>query len=92
MNYNRSDTPVHDWFSLTRSAYLVIPRLALEAMSVEWQARLVALLNEAHEAGLETPEYGVFRKDRAGRFAGDPWSEYRHGRIEDVCPQFKRKP
>lgn len=49
---------------LSRTPYLVLPRLALEAMPAEWQSKLEALLVEADDAGLETPEYHVLRADR----------------------------
>jgi hypothetical protein len=51
-----------DWGSiLYRTPYLVIPRLAIEAMPKNWQDRLQKLLIEADEAGMETPSYFVFR-------------------------------
>lgn len=46
---------------LYRTPYLVIPRLALEAMPIEWQEKFEALLKEADEAGIQTPNYMVFR-------------------------------
>ena len=46
---------------LARTPYLVIPKMALQAMPMEWRDRLEALLVEADNAGLETPEYHVFR-------------------------------
>lgn len=46
---------------LYRTPYLVIPKLALEAMPLDWQRRFEALLREADDAGLDTPEYHVFR-------------------------------
>lgn len=46
---------------LYRTPYLVIPRLALEAMSLEWQEKFEALMQEADEAGINTPPYFVFR-------------------------------
>lgn len=46
---------------LYRTPYLVIPRLALEAMPVEWQEKFEALLKEADDAGIKTPDYLVFR-------------------------------
>lgn len=106
-----------EWGSrLYRTPYLVLPRLAIEAMPQEWQDRLEALLAEAEEAGLETPSYYVLRnksehgidpficglkdvsQDPTREFLrfhgrhniGDPWANYRHGRIEDLCPTFKR--
>lgn len=41
--------------------YFVLPRLAIEAMPFDWQKRFFNLLEEADKAGLETPEYYVFR-------------------------------
>lgn len=77
---------IHEWFSCSRAAYLVIPRLALENMPADWQRKFVALLDEAQEMGLETPEYKVFRKGKAGRIASgsDPWANYRRGNFEEV--------
>lgn len=46
---------------LYRTPYLVIPRLALEAMPAEWQEKFEALLQEADNAGIKTPGYFVFR-------------------------------
>lgn len=46
---------------LPRTPYLVIPRLAISAMPLEWQERLEQLLVEADDAGMETPSYYVFR-------------------------------
>ena len=46
---------------LARTPYLVLPKLAIQAMPMEWRERLEALLVEAEEAGIETPEYHVFR-------------------------------
>lgn len=48
---------------LARTPYLVIPKLALQAMPMEWRERLEALLREADDAGLETPSYIVLRDD-----------------------------
>lgn len=50
---------------LYRTPYLVLPRLAIEAMPVEWQKRLEALLAEADDTNMETPDYHVLRDDRA---------------------------
>lgn len=58
------DSPIHGWFGLSRQAYFVIPRLALEAMPVSWQERFIDLMDEAEAAGLETPDYHVLRADK----------------------------
>lgn len=57
--------PVHEWFGLSRSAYLVIPRLALEAAPNSLQQRFVAILEEFNKIGLETPDYYVLRSEKA---------------------------
>lgn len=46
---------------LYRTPYFVVPRLALEAMPLDWQLRFEALLQEADAVGLQTPEYHVVR-------------------------------
>lgn len=74
--------PVHVWFGLTYSSYLVIPRLALQEMPVEWQRRLVDLLEEGHDVhGMSTPaDYQVTRRT-GGRYRRDPWADYRRGTV-----------
>ena len=42
-----SDEPVHDFFGLSYASYLVLPRLVMQSMPVEWQRQMVALLEEA---------------------------------------------
>jgi len=51
---------------LARTPYLVMPKLAIQAMPMAWRERLEALLLEAEAAGIETPEYHVFRDDGPG--------------------------
>lgn len=46
---------------LYRTPYLVVPRLALEAMPEEWQLRFAAILGEMEDTGMRTPEYHVLR-------------------------------
>ncbi len=46
----RDDGPMHYWFSLSYSSFLVVPRTIIQSMPVEWQERLLALINEANEA------------------------------------------
>ncbi len=48
---------------LARTPYLVLPKLALQAMPFEWRDRFDAMLAEMEEAGIETPDYHVFRDD-----------------------------
>lgn len=45
--YTRSDDgPMHTWFGLTYSSYLVLPRPLVQCMPTRWQKQLVKLLNE----------------------------------------------
>ena len=63
---------------LYRTQYLVLPRLAIAAMPVEWQARLEQLLCVADEAGMENPSYVVLRNEPeyVGTNLSDPDDEY----------------
>lgn len=97
---------------LARTPYFVMPKMAIQAMPRDWRLRLAALLDEAEECGMETPEYHVFRDVTYGNpdgikgcknvggwrspfyrltggFQEDPWANYRHGQIKDLCPKFE---
>ncbi|MEV1013888.1 hypothetical protein AB0I89_24345 [Micromonospora sp. NPDC049801] len=54
----RLNGPVHGWFELTYSNYLVLNRSLMQSMPVDWQERMVACLNEIHTAynHLDHPE------------------------------------
>lgn len=47
---NRLDGPVHAWFSLSYSNYLVLHRTLMQSMPESWQERMVACLDEMYEA------------------------------------------
>lgn len=70
-------------YRLNRTPYLVIPKLALQAMPLEWRWKLEALLQEADDAGLETPEYHVFRDDGQGE-------KYTRARVVNKMTGFVR--
>jgi hypothetical protein len=46
----RLDGPIHLWFNLTYSNYLVLPRTLMQSMPVDWQTRMVACLEELTSA------------------------------------------
>lgn len=76
----RHDSHVHLWFQLSYAHYLVLPRSLMESMPIEWQARMVACLEEMREATSPltlNDDYMVKLRDN-GRFVSDPWSPYRH--------------
>lgn len=47
---DRLDGPIHLWFGLTYSNYLVLHRTMMQSMPVEWQTRAVALFDELDQA------------------------------------------
>ncbi len=77
------EEPIHLWFGLSYSSYLVLPRSILQAMPIEWQRRMVACLEEIREiidcnAMTDMPDaYRVTGLGRGGRFVTDPYREYR---------------
>lgn len=54
----RRNGPVHGFFELSYSNYLVIPRSILQEMPIEWQERFVTYLRELREA-FQGPELDV---------------------------------
>jgi hypothetical protein len=46
----RLDGPIHGWFSVSYSNYLVLPRTLMQSMPVEWQERAVAVFDELEAA------------------------------------------
>lgn len=78
-------TPIWDWFSLSRASYLVLPRLGMQAMPIEWQNRMISLLDELIEAGMAPHgKYRVSRINNRGRFVPDPWRDYRRGSADEA--------
>jgi hypothetical protein len=84
----RRDGPMHTWFELSYSSYLVLPRSLIQEMPVRWQRRMVALIEEMRSeypgfADGSVPEvsdnYRVrVRDDETKRYVPDPLSDYRH--------------
>ena len=44
-----TEEPIHEWFELSYSNYLVVQRVILQSMSLEWQKRFVKCLDELYE-------------------------------------------
>ncbi|MEU1088949.1 hypothetical protein ACFYPN_16150 [Streptomyces sp. NPDC005576] len=55
-----TDGPIHQWFSLSYTNYVVLPRTLLQSMPTEWQERMVACLNELHDAFSHIPQAEVY--------------------------------
>lgn len=80
--WERKVGPVHGLFGLSYASYLVIPRLALQEQSLDWQKRFAALMDEIDVA---TPDnYDVRRRGDKGKLISDPWKDYRHSTVEDA--------
>jgi hypothetical protein len=111
MSYNEPGNGCPFDYRLIRTPYLVLPKLALQAMPMEWRRRFEAMLQEMDDTGMSTPSYIVLRDDGQGgeytrgrvvnhetgfvRVCGgkdDPWANYRYGKVEDICPEFKPLP
>lgn len=70
-----------DYFGLSRASWLVLPRVALQSMPLEWQEKFFALVREMEET-IEYPEgySGEFSvtMTREGKFAKGCLPPYRH--------------
>lgn len=76
------DDPVHLWFELTYASYLVLHRSAMCAMPIEWQEKMVALLDEMEDtidADKMPQNFTINVRDERGKFIKDPYSDYRRG-------------
>ena len=78
--------PINNWFGLTYSSYLVIPRVLLQSAPVEWQREFVRLLHDLEQMFPDHHghEYWIRRKARVNgkmRFIEDPLRHYRHNRV-----------
>lgn len=79
-NRDYYDGPIWQAFGLTRAAYAVFPRRALQSMPAEWQQRLVDLINEMHDTlppDCVDANWTVQLRD-GSRFAKDWRADYRH--------------
>jgi len=81
------ESPISYWFELTYAQFLTVPRLVMESMPIEWQEKMVALLEEMDETFDWRPQegrYWVKLKDDKGRYCDAPLSDYRHGSCEHL--------
>lgn len=75
------DGPIHFWFDLSYSNYLVLQRSMLQEMPQEWQERFVKCLKELWEVFDEEqiPTQFWIRATDGKVFVRDPYADYRHG-------------
>lgn len=74
--------PMHGWFGLSYSSYLVLPRVVLQSMPITWQRALVQLLETARErcaaAGVQVADnYYVKVRGPDGQLVDDDLPRYR---------------
>lgn len=80
-HYANGYGPMLNWFELSYSSYLVLPRALLCGMPEEWQTQRVNLLEEMREtydSNQIEDQYHVTLRDHSGRFKRDPLINYRH--------------
>ncbi|MFD4572070.1 hypothetical protein ACFWNK_01935 [Streptomyces sp. NPDC058417] len=63
--HNRMSGPVHDWFSLSYSNYVVANRALMQCMPLDWQHRMVACLEQLRTAFEDVPQAEGFRVEAA---------------------------
>jgi hypothetical protein len=77
-DFHACGSDVHDWFELSYSSYLVLPRSLMQEMTSDWQHKMVRCLEEMRATfPNEHGEYAVFRRE-GGRFVKDPLRNYRY--------------
>lgn len=77
--------PIDELFSLSYASWLVLPRLALQEMPLDWQARFVALMEEGYARGLEGPDNVSVVRKKGGKFVNnDHWNNYRRGTVRQA--------
>lgn len=81
---HQEDDPIHNWFGLSYASYLTIPRSVLQSMPVDWQRRMVKLLEEmakeCEKHQIELPSTIVNRRGKKGTYIMDDLAKYDRGR------------
>lgn len=76
-----SGGPMWNWFGLSYSSYLVVPRTLLCGMPDDWQEKFATLLDECrdtYDSSKIEDNYDVKLRGEDGRFKKDPLANYRH--------------
>ncbi len=56
---NLDDKKINEWFQLSYASFLVLPRVFMESMPLEWQQKLVKLLEEYQDEFPNQPDIGT---------------------------------
>jgi hypothetical protein len=85
-----SEEPVHEFFGLSYSNYLVLPRVVMQSMPIEWQRDMVELLEEAGAkfgGHYQDKNYIVELQVGHNHIAIDDLADYERGRRRlEPCP------
>lgn len=65
MTTHPTDGPIHTWFSLSYTNYLVLHRTLMQSMPIEWQESMVACLNELSDAFEHIDQPEAFKVEAA---------------------------
>lgn len=80
-SHSLDSEPVHAWFGLTYSSYLVVQRSILQSMPLEWQQRFVRCLEEMQDVAPDDVPTNFWIRAHDGKaFQRDPYSNYERGR------------
>jgi len=74
---------VHEWFGLTYSSYMVLPRTMLQSMPDNWQEKFIKLVDEMDDKlghHNQVYSYTVLSKDKNNKFMKDDLRNYDRGR------------
>lgn len=75
---------VHSWFGLSYSSYLVLQRSIMQSMDDEWQNKMVALLDEAHDKFNDKIPDQIYlvsaQNATTKKYETDPLKDYQRGR------------
>jgi ferric iron reductase protein FhuF len=76
-----NDEPISTWFELSYASYMVLHRIILESMPIEWQKRFVSMLKEIKEEFNtdDVPTSFWVRATQDNKFIADPYKDYRRG-------------
>jgi hypothetical protein len=73
-----------NWFGLSYASWLVLPRIALQSMPLEWQAKFFAMVREMEEMieypGGYTGQFAVTMKN-GNKFVKNCLPHYRHNML-----------
>ncbi len=82
---NLNEQYINNWFELTYSSYLVLPRLILQSMPNAWQKRFIELLEQIPETIKLDDNYSAeYRINYIvnNKFSVDPYKNYRRGTVK----------